>query len=306
MEKLSAYEYFNAIVKTKSISAAADILGISQPALSSFIKRQEVLIGLPLIDRSTNPISITNAGYSYLNYLEKELQLSKEFQQEITDIENLKRGALVIGGAVFFNVTYLPSAISEFNAKYPNINLRIVDGTIPEITAAAGSGEIDVFTTPSTDDDSFEYEELFKESIFLCVPPKWEINTILPAANSQGFATLSVDDFEKLKDCTFITLHPEQDIGKKMQQIFDKHNFIPKNKVVVDQTLTSLELTLAGVGISLITESTLQSYPASKMPRAYYIDPEICSRSVYAAYPKNKYVSNAIKEFIKCLKKYNR
>lgn len=307
MDKLSAYEYFKTIARTKSISAAADELGISQPALSAFLKRQETSIGTALVDRSNVPMSLTEAGKSYLGYLEKVEMLSRKMEQEIDDIENLKRGHLIVGGAVFFNVTYLPVAVAEFNELYPGIDIEIVDGKIPEIISESLAGRIDLFTTPVKEMNSdFEYIEMFSEKIFLCIPPHWEVNKKLPKANSKGYAELSDEHFSMLQDYAFITLHQDQDIGRKMDALFKKHNFTPKHSIIGGQTLTTLGLTLAGAGISLISESTLKNFALQEKPYTYLIDPEICSRSMYIAYPKNQYVSNATKKFIEVLLKHNK
>ena len=307
MEKFSTNEYFNAIVNAGSISAAAEELGISQPALSAYLKRLESSVGATLINRSSNPISLTDAGKAFMNYLENAKMLERKLSQEIDDLEELKRGNIVVGGAVFFNVAYLPAAIAEFNHLYPGIDIEIVDGQIPEITADALAGKIDVFTTAVKDDEeNFCYEEMFSEKIFLCIPPDWEVNTKLPKPNAEGYANLSASDFDLLKDSTFITLHNDQDIGRKMNALFKKHSFTPKHTIIGGQTLTTLELTLSGVGISMISESTLQSYKFKDKPSIYLIDPEICSRSMYIAYPKNQYVSRATTEFIKVLLKYNK
>lgn len=309
MDKLVALEYFKTIARTRNISAAAEELGISQPALSNFVKRQESSVGTTLIDRSTVPITITEAGSAYLKYLEKVDSLGRELSHEIDDIETLQKGNLVVGGAVFFNVAYLPKAIAEFNKLYPGINIEIVDGLVPDITAEALAGRVDVFTTPiKADEDNFCYEEMFNEKIFLCLPPEWDINEELPQPDKDGYAVLREDDFKRLGDNTFIVLHDDQDIGRKMNAIFDKHKFKPQHILTAGQTLTTLELTLAGVGISLITESTLNHYSieANRKARAYLVDPEICSRTMYAAYPKQRYVSGAAREFIKVLLKYNK
>ena len=307
MEKLSTNEYFIAIINAGSISAAAEELGISQPALSAYLKRLEASVGATLLNRSTNPISLTDAGKAFANYLENTKMLERKLAQEIDDLENLKKGKIVVGGAVFFNVSYLPAAIAEFNQLYPGIDIEIVDGQIPEITADALAGKIDIFTTPiKGQDDDFCYEEMFNEKLFLCTPPKWEVNHKLPKPKSDGYAVLDAKDFDLLKDCTFITLHEDQDIGRKMQALFHKHNFTPKHTVIGGQTLTTLDLTLSGVGISMISESTLYNYKLKEKPYIYLIDPEICSRSMYIAYPKNQYVSLATREFIKILLKHNK
>lgn len=82
-----------------------------------------------------------------------------------------------MGGAASFNVSYLPKAVAEFTERYPGIELDIVDGNIPEISAKALNGQIDMFIAPTLKlDDRLSYEELLQEKIFLCVPPQWDIN----------------------------------------------------------------------------------------------------------------------------------
>lgn len=309
MDKNTSYDYFRAIARTRNISTAAEELGISQPALSGYLKRLESSIGSPLVDRASNPISLTDAGKALLEYADKVDALSRKFSQEIDDLDCLKKGKLVIGGAVFFNVTYLPAAVAEFSSQYPGINIEIIDGKVPEITSEALAGRIDLFTTPAkTDEDAFCYEEMLRENIFLCLPPDWAINDSLPKAGPEGYARLSSDDFKKLQDCTFIMLHSDLDIGRKMQELFDKHQLSPQHVLTADQTLTTLELTMAGAGISLVTESTLNHYNAggSKMPTRYLINPEICSRTMYVAYSRHHYVSSATREFIKILLRHNK
>ena len=55
-------EYIYAVYQEKSFSKAARKLYVSQPWLSATIKKAEEELGLPLFDRSTNPISLTEAG----------------------------------------------------------------------------------------------------------------------------------------------------------------------------------------------------------------------------------------------------
>ena len=55
-------EYIYAVYREKGFSKAAQKLYVSQPWLSATIKKAEQELGLPLFDRSTNPISLTEAG----------------------------------------------------------------------------------------------------------------------------------------------------------------------------------------------------------------------------------------------------
>lgn len=314
MDCFSSAKYIQMIAETKNISAAAEQLKISQPALSSQLKKLESALGTVLFDRTKQPLEITEAGKVYLDYALKHQALSREFMQQIADIEDLKAGKITIGGAASFNISYLPKTVAEFAQRYSGIDIEIVDGNIPEITNKALNGQVDIFIAPTIDlDDRLQYEELLQEKIFLCVPPQWKINNEL-ADKEIGLKNIMSGDYEKngeikivdficFKDCPFILLKKDQHIGHTMSRLFKKYGFEPKKYVTAEQTMTSYGLTLAGVGISLMTESTIKNSNFKVCPKFYMADPLICSRKIYAVYSKQKYLSKAARIFMTILKK---
>ena len=314
MDCFSSSKYIEMIAETKNISAAADQLKISQPALSSQLKKLENTLGTVLFDRTKQPLEITEAGKVYLDYAVKYQALSREFMQQIADIEDLKAGKITVGGAASFNVSYLPKTVAEFTQRYSGIDIEIIDGNIPEITNKALNGQVDIFIAPTIDlDDRLQYEELLQEKIFLCVPSQWKINDQLSryevpikdilSGEYEKTCSDRVVEFDKFKDCPFILLKKDPHIGHTMDKLFKKNGFEPKKAVIAEQTMTSYGLTLAGVGISLMTESTIKSSNFKACPKFYMTDPMICSRKIYAVYSKQKYLSKAARIFITILKK---
>ena len=313
MERKTA-TYIKTIADMRSISAAAESLGISQPALSSHLKKIESEIGAVLFDRSRQPLELTEAGRAYLDYLDRALSLEKEMKQAISDIEGLDTGSLTIGGAAFFNVAYLPEAVGDFVRNYPGVDIDIVDGNVPFLAAEALKGRLDLFITPSADEpDRFVYEKLLDEKVYLAVPEDWDINKELAASNdadtsqsggSTG-AAITAEQFRSLCSCPFIMLREGQHIGQMMEHLFEKYSCHPEKIIRAEQTLTSLALTMAGVGVSLITDSSIRRSGLSRFPKLYLADETICTRSMYVAYPRNKYLSKAASEFIKTLKAAN-
>ena len=297
MDKKST-NYIKTIADMKSISAAAESLGISQPALSAYLKKIESEVGAVLFDRSRQPLELTEAGHAYLEYLDRTQSLEKELEQTIADIEGLETGSVTVGGAAFFNVAYIPKAVSAFVSKFPGVDIEIVDGKVPFLTAEALKGRIDLFITPAADEpDRFVYEKLLDEKVYLAVPPEWEINKKIKRKS------ITEHQFRMLCDCPFILLREDQNIGQKMEQLFEKYGCRPKKTLRVEQTMTSLALTMSGVGVSLITENSIKTSGLARYPELYLADEEICTRSMYVAYPRNKYLSRAASEFIQVLKK---
>lgn len=310
--------YILTVAQCGNISKAAEQLGISQPALSAHIKKIEEQLGIVIFDRTVKPLALTDAGELYLSYLKKKLDLEKTLRERLSDLDELKWGSLSVGGASFFNVSYFPKAIAEFSRRYPNVDIKVIDGNMPEITQMAVDHELDLFIAPPWDmDERCSYEKIFNEKIFLCVPEQLEINEELKEyrvpqdvvmlgetdlwAETRG--SNARPDFSKFKDQPFIRLGEHQHIGNIMAQLFQRHGFQPEGCISVEQTMTSYGLTLAGVGISLITEGSIRNGHMDKYPAFYLIDEDLGNRDMFVAYSKHKYLSNAAKVFIDILKK---
>lgn len=310
--------YILTVVQCGNISKAAQQLGISQPALSAHIKKIEEQMGIVIFDRTVKPLGLTDAGELYIEYLKKKVDLEKELDERLSDLDELKWGSLAIGGASFFNVSYFPKAIAEFSRRYPNVNIKVVDGSMPEITQMAAAHELDLFIAPPWNmDDSCTYEKIFNEKIFLCVPEQLPINDALKeyrlphevvmAGETDRWAAARRNkgrvDFSVFRDQPFIRLGDNQHIGNIMAQLFERHGFSPEGCISVEQTMTSYGLTLAGVGISLITEASVRNGHMKGSPAFYLIDEDLGNRDMFIAYSKHKYLSNAAKVFIDILKK---
>ena len=76
----SGMNYVYEVYKERSFSKAAENLYISQPALSAMIKKVENKVGMPLFDRSTNPIQLTDCGKRYIKTAEKIMDLDERFK----------------------------------------------------------------------------------------------------------------------------------------------------------------------------------------------------------------------------------
>lgn len=309
--------YILEVAKYGNVSKAAEALGISQPALSAHIKKIEEQLDIVIFDRTVKPMAITDAGRLYIEYLAKKNNLERNFQEQLSDLNDLKKGKLILGGASFFNVSYYPKVIANFLQKYPGIDIKVIDGSVPEVVRMATEHKLDLFIAPSWDmDESCEYEKVSTEKIFLCVPEYFAVNECLKEYRvpSEVIAEGTVDqwiaergnnvipDFSQFKNEKFIWLEENQHIGNILAELFRRHGMVPDKHISVTQTMTSFGLTLSGAGISLITEGSLKTGSMHRHLALYLIDEDLGQRDMYIAYPKNKYLSGAAKEFIKIFK----
>ena len=306
-KKKGRYEekYIRTIAEVRNLSLAAESLGISQPALSSFLKKLETELGAAIFDRSSQPLELTAEGKIYLDYLEQVTSLHRQMMQNISDINELRTGNITVGGASFFNTTLLPGPLSQFCESFPGIELEIVDGMVPDLVTMALNGSLDLFITPDKDrDDRFWYEELLEEKIFLCAPSGTSVpvKSEVTLQNGMSYKVIDGEGFRALSDNTFIMLKKNQDIGHRLYSLFEKYDCAPARTITAEQTLTTLSLSMAGIGVSMITESCIRNWDFGKAPELYFLEDALCQRKLCVAYPKHKYLSTAAKELIRTMK----
>ena len=304
--------YLKIILEEGGISNAAKRLNISQPALSSRIKKIEEDYGITVLDKKKKPGILTEDGRKYLEFTEKKIQLEKSFKRYILDSKELKTGELKVGGTNLYTECLLPKAVKELNTLYPGISVKIVNASVPVLTGMTAKGELDLFISSSGKNSrGFIYENLMDTRLYICVPGEYEINrslseyAIAPEKfNDKRKAVKSVP-FEAFKDCPFILLDESQLMGDVMRKLFRKYKISPGNTHHTDQALTAYALTKAGAGISLMFDKIISRIHNGEDVRYYSVDDECMKGNVRIVYAEQEYMPAVVKIFIEILKKIN-
>jgi DNA-binding transcriptional LysR family regulator len=135
---------FLAIVETGSLGRAADVLHLTQPALSRVVKRMETQLKVPLFERRSNGMELTSFGQALLPYathLTEEAALAIE---EINVRLGMGRGTIRVGSVASAAVTVLPAIVEHLYAQWPNLRVQIMEAVEDKLALALTSGEIDV------------------------------------------------------------------------------------------------------------------------------------------------------------------
>jgi DNA-binding transcriptional LysR family regulator len=140
------YKVFTEVATNLSFSKAADVLFISQPAVSKHIKKLESEIGLPLFERKGNTISLTSSGERLLEYLHKAKIIQGQIESDIQIVKNQleAKGELNIGASTTLSLYVLPKILSSFHKNFPNINILLVNRNSENILQALINKEIDL------------------------------------------------------------------------------------------------------------------------------------------------------------------
>ena len=157
---LRQIKYFQAVVRNKSFSEAAEECHISQSAISQQIKALENEFGFRLLERKNRKFILTPAGeYFY----KKSLILLADYEQICSESARIARG-----GEAVLKIGYLRScssqelllALEDFSAKYPRISVQILHGNHEELFALLRNGGADLVLNDQRRAFSDEYVNL--------------------------------------------------------------------------------------------------------------------------------------------------
>jgi DNA-binding transcriptional LysR family regulator len=153
-----------AIVDQGSLRAAAQQLGLAQPALTRSIRELEHELGAPLFERQARGMRLTKLGEAFIHRaraIQSEVRRSRE---EFDQLRGLTTGHVSIGMSIASNIVFLPAIIKPFQAKFGDVRLTIVEGLFPNLRERVADGEIDFYVGPVVDRPlprEFALQELF-------------------------------------------------------------------------------------------------------------------------------------------------
>lgn len=151
--QIRALIYFDELVRSRSIRAAAEKLDIQPTALARQIDQLEHYFGTPLIERHSRGIRLTAAGELLAARAGKTLRELDHVRQLIDDLEGLKRGHVNIhaGGATVANL--LAPVLADFSLRFPNIRFSVTITSARAAVDALASAEADIAVTLFSEPD---------------------------------------------------------------------------------------------------------------------------------------------------------
>ena len=126
---LNQLEYFLTIARLQHVTRAAEVLSISQPALSHSIARLEDEIGVPLFERNGRNIQLTRYGQVFAARVEDVLDQLQKGKQEIQELAHPDKGMINLAYLNILGAQVIPSIIGTFHKESPNVRFNLSQGT---------------------------------------------------------------------------------------------------------------------------------------------------------------------------------
>lgn len=300
--------YVYTVYQERSFTKAAEKLFISQPALSSMVKKVENEINTAIFDRSTNPISLTRDGEYYIESIEKIMAIVADMESHFNISKDLSQNRLVFGGSAFFCAYVLAPFTEAFKEKYPSASINFVEGKNKDMVEGLEDGRIDFAL--EVDDmrrNSLSYIDWDEEKIIMAVPAKFEINDRLKAfrlttedINRKSYLQEDVRSvsLSLFRDEKFIFLREGNDSYARGMEMCRKAGYSPKISMVVDSLMTAYHLAVEGNGITFIRSSLPQYIEDNHKIFFYKIDDVLASRMIRLYYRKSPHLKQVSKVFL--------
>lgn len=301
-------DYVYAVYQHKSFSKAAEQLYITQPALSAAIKRVEEEIGLPIFDRSTNPVQLTPAGEYYIQSIEKIMSIEKEMRAHFQHLLEANQGTINVGGASFFCAYILPSIVQKFKQTYPGYTVNLLEANADDLQKHLRAGQVDIILDVEKLDPSiFDSVVWAEEHILLAVPAAYHINDKLKTYRlsiedvrsghylEENCPKVSLKEFEQEN---FLLLKKGNDLHQRGLKMCRKAGFTPKVTMYLDQLLTAYYIARHGKGITFVRAGMSHYLEDTDRLFFYKIDDQLANRNIMIYYKKSPPLSKIGKDFI--------
>lgn len=162
---------FCAVVDRGSFSAAAEDLGISQPAVSAQIRSLEERLGQRLLDR-TGRVTLTEAGQVLETYARRIIELEADLERAMGEVGDRIAGRLVVGSSTGPGEILLPRLLADFRAEHPDVTVSLVVHDTQTICDRVLDGELEIgIVGAARPQRGLEFTPFLRDELVLIAPP---------------------------------------------------------------------------------------------------------------------------------------
>lgn len=164
-------QYLVAVADHRHFGRAAEACYVSQPTLSTQLKKLETELGVELVERNRGAILLTGAGEQIVERARSVMRETDQIRAIARQANDPESGTLRIGLFPTLAPYLLPHVVPELHSKFPRLELLLAEEKTEVVLAQLRAGALDVavLALPITD-DRFHVESLFTEDFVLAVP----------------------------------------------------------------------------------------------------------------------------------------
>ena len=277
---------FLEVAKQGNFSRAGEKVFRSQSAVSAQIRQLEQDYGTKLLDRSGKRVALTPAGAVLFDYAKRLLALRGESLRAVADQQKTPRGVLTIGANEATCLYVLPQTFSEYQRRYPDVQISIYRNFSHKVLERLQNGLIDLgVVSMPVKLSNVVVKRIFHDRLILMTAPAH------PLAQRESVTIEAIAEHPIILPRTGST-------RKTMDRIFRPH----KEKLRVAMELSSVAVikafTASGMGISLISESFAEQESRAGTLRLIPISDVALSRELALIYHQDRTLPQSAAAFV--------
>ncbi len=282
-------QVFYTVAKQLSFTKAADILYMTQPAVTFQVKQLEEHFNTRLFERSHGKISLTPTGELVLGYAERVLALTGEMEARVGELTGQVTGPLMIGASTTIAEYQLPRILGEFKARFPQVQARLTVANSETVAAKVADHSLDVglIEAPSHNPNLTTLACCEDELVMICAP-----GHSLASRSSVNARDIAVEPYVS------------REHGSGTREVVD--GFFSDNGVNPDDLHIEMELgsreaikgaVEAGLGVAIMSASTVTKEIQLGTLVAIPLAPRL-TRQLSMVYAPEKFRSKLLDAFI--------
>ena len=232
--RLSQFSEVVAIAERGSIRAAARHLKVAQPALTRSLAELERELGAPLFERRARGVVATALGQAFLGRATSILNEVRRTRDEADQLRGAGTGTVTAGLSIAAHLALLPSSLPGFRARYPAVQLHLIEGFYPTLEAGLRDASVDFYIGPAA--GSEPVSELTEEVLFT------NRRVVLCRARHPLAGATSLRD---LVDADWVTTSITLDARDEIGILFEQNGLPPPRLAVRCQSALTLMTCLA-------------------------------------------------------------
>ena len=232
-------------MQSGSMTGAAELMNVTQPAVSRLIMDFENRVGFALFERKKGRVYPTIEALSLFEEVQRSFAGLDKISAAAAEIRNFRSGFLSIAAMPAIALQFLPRVVTAFSARYPEINVSIQIRSSTKVVDWVGAQQVDVgFAALQSLTPGIEQKALCDGPVVAAVPA------------GHRLAEMPVLRPEDLKDTPIISLGPELSMRHRIDEAFALRGVAMQSRIEVQLSTAVCEFVAANAGIGLVDPIT--------------------------------------------------
>ncbi len=288
-------QVFHAVARLLSFTKAAEVLHMTQPAVTFQIRQLEDQFDTRLFDRTHNRVSLTEAGQIVFGYSEKIFEHYSEMENAIREMTDDISGSLTIGASTTISEYMLPALLGDFKSKNMDVKLRLRVSNTEGIVSMVENNVIDLGVVEGpVGNKNLLVEVCRTDELVVIVPPQ------------HALAKLDKVSVKELMEYPFICREEgsgtrEVTVDYMMEQGIDKHAVV--NCLELGSPEAVKGAVEAGMGVSVVSSASISKELKLASLVSVPLDPPL-SRDFSFVRQRQKFKVPAMEELLEFARSY--